>query len=189
MTEESVEIVRQPLHVTQRPTRTLDQRLYLRFPSLVHAAARLAAKLSPRSRLRRAAMARTITLAAQAYNRLDLEAVTIGWRADVEYVSAPNAVEAGLLKPIYRGHAGYRAYVAENAEVWGTETRFEPSEIIDMGEQVVVLAEAPMRAQASGVPITIEFAYVGTFDDAGLLCRQQEFHSHAEALEAAGLPV
>ena len=91
-----MEIVRQPIHVTQRPTRTLDQRLYLRFPFLVHAVARLAAKLSPRSRLRRAAMARTITLAAQAYNRLDLEAVTIGWRADVEYVSAPNAAEAGL---------------------------------------------------------------------------------------------
>src|SRR4051794_35611091 len=121
MPEANVEIVRQPLHVTERPTRTLDQRLYLRFPSLMHAVARLGAKLSPRSRLRRAAMARTITLAAQAYNRLDLEAVTIGWRADVEYVSAPNVVEAGLLKPIYRGHAGYRAYVAENAEVWGTE--------------------------------------------------------------------
>jgi hypothetical protein len=181
------EVVRQLVRVAPRSSRTLDQRLYLRFPWLTRVGARLVAQLPPRSRTRRAAIARSVTLASQAYNRLDLEAVTIGWQKDVEYVTAPNVVAAGLLQPIYRGHSGYRAYVAANAEVWGTETRFEPREIIDLGDQMVILAEAPMRAQTSGVPITLEFAYVSTFDDTGLVCRQQEFHSHSEALEAVGL--
>ncbi len=76
--------------------------------------------------------------------------------------------------------------MAEAAEVWGTETRFEPTELIDMGEQLVVLADAPMRAQLSGVPLTEEFAYVTTLKD-GRVIRQQEFHDHAEALDAVGL--
>ena len=81
---------------------------------------------------------------------------------------------------------GHRAYVSEAAEVWGTETRFEPSELIDLGDYLVVLADAPIRAQGSGVALTLEFAYVLTVED-GRVSRYQEFHDHAEALKAVGL--
>ncbi len=57
---------------------------------------------------------------------------------------------------------GYSAYVAATAEVFGTENYFDPVEVIDMGTRVVLLAQARMRAQASGVPLTEEFAYVMT---------------------------
>jgi ketosteroid isomerase-like protein len=186
MSEENVEIVRKPLRVRERSNRTLDQRLSMRFPRLVAANARLIAKLPPSSRLRQAALSRALRLGAEAYNRLDLDAVVIGWHPEVEYYPARNLVDAGLIEPCYHGHSGYRAYVSAAAEVWGTETRFEPTELIDLGDRVVVLADAPLRAQASGVPLTLKFAYVTTLKD-GRVIRQQEFHDHAEALEAAGL--
>ena len=59
-------------------------------------------------------------------------------------------------------------------------------ELIDTGERIVMLANVPMRAQASGVPLTEEFAYVATLKD-GRVIRQRDFLDHAEALEAVGL--
>ena len=129
---------------------------------------------------------RGLRLAAEAYNRGDLDLVVLAFEPDIEYRPSRNLVEAGLTEDSYRGHAGYRAYVAEAAEVWGTETRFEPTELFDLGDQVVVLARAPMRAQASGVPVTLEFAYVATLRNGRVAC-QQEYHDHAEALAAVGL--
>jgi ketosteroid isomerase-like protein len=186
MSQENAEIARKPLRVRERSSRTLDQRLSLRFPSLAGAVFRPIARLPPRSRLRQTALVRVIQLAAEAYNRRDLDAVVIGYDPDFEYRPAQSLVDAGLIKPCYQGPSGYRAYVAEAAEVWGTETRFEPTEVIDTGEQLVVLADAPMRGQLSGVPLTQEFAYVTTLKD-GTVIRQQEFHHHAEALAAVGL--
>jgi ketosteroid isomerase-like protein len=186
MSRENVEFVRKPLRVGERSRRTLDQRLSLRFPSLAGALFRPIARLPPSSRLRQAALVRVIQLAAEAYNRRDLDAVVIGYDPGFEYYPARPLVDAGLIKPCYHGPSGYRAYVAEAAEVWGTETRFEPTEFIDMGEQLVVLAEAPMRAQLSGVPLTQEFAYVTTLED-GRVIRQQEFYDHPDALKAVGL--
>jgi ketosteroid isomerase-like protein len=187
MSQENVEVVRKPLRGGERSSRTFDQRLYLRFPRLAAASFRLLGKLPPSSRLRQAALSRGLRLGAEAYNRLDLDAVVIGWHPNFEYHPARNLVDAGLIEPCYRGLSGYRAYVSTAAEVWGTETRFEPTELIDLGDRAVVLARAPLRAQASGVPLTLEFAYVTTLKD-GRVIRLQEFHDHAEALEAVGLP-
>jgi ketosteroid isomerase-like protein len=186
MSQENVEIVRKSVRVGERSSRTLDQRLSLRFPRLTAAFLRLIGNLTPSSRFRQAALARGLRLGAEAYNRLDLAAVVIAWRADFQYYPARNLVDAGLIEPCYHGHSGYRAYVSAAAEVWGSETRFEPTEFIDVGDRLVVLAKAPMRAQASGVPLTLEFAYVATLKD-GMTIRLQEFHDHTEALEAVGL--
>jgi ketosteroid isomerase-like protein len=182
----NVESVRNPVRIGERPGRTLDQRLALRFPRLAAASVRVLARLPPSSSLRQAALTRSVRVSAEAYNRHDLEAVVIGWRQDFEYRPARNLVDAGLIEPCYRGLSGYRAYVSAAAEVWGDATRFEPTEVIDLGDRVVVLANAPLRAQASGVPLTLEFAYLTTLEG-GLVIRQQEFHDHTEALQAAGL--
>ena len=186
MSQDTIEVVRTPLRAGERSRRTLDQRLLLRFPRLAATLNRLVGRLPPGSRLRQAMLVRGLRLAAEAYNRLDLDAVVIGWRSDFEYYPARNLVDAGLSEPCYRGLSGYRAYVAASAEIWGDETRFDPTEVIDLGDRVVVLANAPLRAQASGVPLTLEFAYVATLED-GRVTRQQEFHDHQEALEAVGL--
>ena len=62
----------------------------------------------------------------------------------------------------------------------------EPVELIDLGDRLVVLADAPMRAQGSGVSLTEAFAVVSTIKD-GKVIRYQEYFDHAEALAAVGL--
>jgi ketosteroid isomerase-like protein len=186
MSRENVEVVRKPLGVRDRSRRTLDQRLSLRFPRLAAAPFRLIAKLPPGSRLRQAALWRAAQLSLEAYNRRDLDAVVLGWHPEFEYRPDRDWVEAGMVEPCYRGLEGYRKYVATVDEVWGGENYLKPVELIDLGERIVVLADAPMRAQASGVPLTEAFASVSTLED-GRIVRTQEYYDRDEALEAAGL--
>jgi ketosteroid isomerase-like protein len=182
----SDQIVRKPLRVRESSSRTLDQRLSLRFPGLSAASFRLIGKLPPRSRLRQAALWRGIQLAVEAYNRRDLDAVAISFQPDLEYYPYREFVEAGLAEPCYHGPAGYRTYISGTYEVWGADVRLEPTELIDLGDRIVMLADMPMRAQASGVPLGESYACVSTLKD-GRVIRQRDFLDHAEALEAVGL--
>lgn len=129
-------------------------------------------------------MSRAAQHASEAYNRRDLDVVVIGYDPEVEYCPARNWVEAGFFEPSYRGAAGYREYVATTAEVFGSEVYFKPTELIDLGDRIVVLANVPMRAQASGIPLTEAFAYVWTLKD-GRAIRIQEYYDHDEALAEA----
>jgi ketosteroid isomerase-like protein len=186
MSQENVEVVRTPLRGRKRSRRSLDERLALRLPRLAAAYTRLIGRLPPRSRLRQATYTRGTLLGMEAYNRRDLEAVVIGWHPGFEYCPGREWVKAGLAEPSYRGLDGYRKYVAATAEVWGPENTLTPSELIDLGDRIVILAEGEMRAQASGVPLANAFALVSTFKD-GRFIHLQEYYDHTEALEAAGL--
>jgi hypothetical protein len=73
MSQANVEFVRNPVRIGERPSRTLDQRLALRFPRLAAASARMVARLPPSSNLRQAALIRSLRLSAEAYNR------HVGW--------------------------------------------------------------------------------------------------------------
>jgi ketosteroid isomerase-like protein len=182
----SDQIVRKPLRVRERSGRTLGERLSLRFPRLFAAFARLIGQLPPRSRLRQAALWRAWRLGLEAYNRRDLDAVAIGFQSDLEYYPYREFVEAGLAEPCYHGPSGYRTYIEGTYEVWGADVRLEPTELIDLGDRIVVLADMPMRAQASGVPLGETYACVATLKD-GRVIRQRDFLDQAEALQAAGL--
>jgi len=180
------EFVRHQLRIRRPSRRTLDQRFAVRFPRQTARSLRLIAGLRLHSRLRRAAWVRGWQMTAEAYNRRDLDAVVVGFHPDIEYRPAESWVQAGFFEPVYHGPEGYRRYVAITAEVFGTEVYFEPFELIDLGDRQVVLAKTPMRAQASGVPLTESFAYLATIED-GLVVRLQEYYDHREALEAVGL--
>ena len=186
MSPEKVEVVRKPLRVRERSRRTFDQRLLLRFPGLATAMSRLIARLPPSSRLRQAVVWRNARLGLEAYNRRDMDAVGIAYHPEFEYHPARHWVESGLLEPSYRGLEGHKRYVASTAEVFGAEVYVKPVELIDAGERAVILANAPMRAQASGIELTEAFALVSTFQD-GRVIRIEEYYDYAEALEAAGV--
>jgi hypothetical protein len=186
MPQEKVEVVRRPLRVREGSSRTLDQRLSLHFPRLAAACLRLIGKRPPSSRLRQAALQRGLRLAMEAYNRRDLDAVAIGFHPALEYYPYREFVEAALAEPCYHGPSGYRTYISATYEVWGADVRLEPTELIDLGDRFVVLADMPMRAQASGVPLAETYACISTLKD-GRVIRQRDFLDHAEALEAAGL--
>ncbi len=186
MSGERSQIIRRPLRVRERSRRTLDERLSLQFPRLAAANARLIGNLPPGSRLRQAALSRTVRLAMEAYNRRDLDAAVIGCHPEFEYHPGRDWVKAGLVEPSYRGPEGYHKYVATVDEVWGGENYLKPTELIDLGERIVMLADGRMRAQASGVALTEVFALVSTLKD-GRSILLQEYYDHAEALEAVGL--
>jgi ketosteroid isomerase-like protein len=183
---ENVEPVRQPLQARTRSRRTLEQRLYLRFPSLAVAALRLVTRRPPSSRIRQAALRRAVEGTLEAFNRRDLEAVLIAAHPEFEYCPERDWVDAGLLEPSYRGLEGYRKFVGTVDEVWGGENYLEPLEVIDLGERWVMVANGRMRAQASGVTLSEEYVGVATLRD-GLVISLQEYYNHAKGLEAVGL--
>jgi hypothetical protein len=96
-------------------------------------------------------------------------------------------VEAGFAERRYRGPAAFRSYASAWSEVVGPDLRLEPVEVIDLGDRIVLLAELPVRAQASGVPLTGEYAAVIALQD-GTGIREQQYLNHSEALAAVGLP-
>jgi ketosteroid isomerase-like protein len=186
MSPENVDVVRKPLRARERSRRTLDERLSLRLPRLASAYLGWIGKRRPGSRLRQASLWRGARLGVEAYNRRDLEAVVVGWDPEFEYHTGRQWAQSGLVESCYRGLDGYRKYVAATQEVWGEENYLRPVELIDLGERIVLLANVPMRAQASGVALTEAFAIVSTLKD-GRIVRCQEYYDHDEALEAAGL--
>ena len=180
------EVVRRPLQVRESSRRTLDQRLAIRFPWLGAAGFRLVTALPPSSRIRQAGLQRTIRMAIEAYNRRDLEAVAVAFHPGLEYYPYREFVEAGLADPCYHGPSGYRSYIEATYDVWGTEVRLYPTELIDLGDRLVLLADMPMRAQGSGIPLAETYATIATIKQ-GKVIRQQDFLDQAEALEAVGL--
>ena len=186
MSLEKVEVVRKPLRANQRSRRTLELRLLLRFPRLTVAYLRLVGKLPPRSRLRQAALWRGMRQGVEAFNRRDLDVVTIAYDPDLEYYPYREFVEATLADRCYYGSSGYRTYIGAQNEVWGDDVRLEPTELIDLGDRLVLLADMPMRAQASGVPLAETYAGVMTLKN-GRVIRVDDFLNQTEALEAVGL--
>ncbi len=182
-----VTVVRSPLRVRPASSRTLDERISLRFPALADIGFRLLTRLPPTSRIRQAALSRAMRMAIEAYNRGDLEAASRGFHPDLEYYPYKEFVEAALAEPCYHGPAGYRAYITATYDVWGGQgVRLEPTELIDMGDRLVLLADMPMRAQASGVSLSERYAAVMKIKD-GKVIEQRDFLDQAEALELAGL--
>lgn len=125
-------------------------------------------------------------LTAEAFNRRDLDALAPTWHPDFEFHPPPEAVESGIFEPCYRGRGGYGRYFAELSDVWGTDIRIESLELIDMGDRLVMLCDAPVRARASGVALTGKLASVITLSK-GRVIHQQDYTDHGEALEAVGL--
>ena len=182
----SQQIARYPLRVREHPARALDQRVFLRFPWLAAVSFALVLKLPPGSRLRKAGMSRAIRLGLEAFNRKDLDVAVVGFHPDLEYYPYREFVEAGLAQPCYHGPAGYRAYIEGTYDVWGDGVRLEPTELIDLGDRVVVLADMPMQAQASGIALAERYGSVWTIKG-GRVIQVRDFLRHSDALEAAGL--
>jgi ketosteroid isomerase-like protein len=180
------ELVRKPLRVRETSRRTLEQRALLRFSPVAAAVLRRVGKLPPSSRLRQAALWRGIRVGLEAYNRRDLAVAAAGFHPELEYYPYREFVEAGLAEPCYYGRSGYIAYIESTYDVWGAGVQLHPRELIDLGERLVVLADMPMRAQASGVALTETYGSVWDLKD-GMVVRAQDFLRHDEALRAAGL--
>ena len=133
--------------------RTLDARIFVRFPALFRAVARLAFRLPRRSRLRQAILRRSVSGAQGAWMREDFEFGLL--------VYSPDAVLTVEVRPgtrldfeqSYRGRDGVRAFIRTFQDVFG-DLSYEPQWFVDMGDNLfVLLIKENLRGRTSGVEV------------------------------------
>ena len=191
MSEANVEIARGarialgPLPGGAGQRRTLDERLRVRFPTFFRAFNDAVLRLPPRSRLRRAALARAIIRAYAAANRRDFELIfTSNDPGAYEYCPS-----ADLLPPdfdtVYQGHQGYLDFWQRWLDAF-PDIRWDPEEIIDLGQKALVTTRQSGHGSGSGLAVSERVFQLFTFRR-GLVIRQEDFLDRSQALEAAGL--
>jgi ketosteroid isomerase-like protein len=181
------EVVRTPLSLptAKRRSRTLDERLYVRFPTLLPRVLSAVMRLRPRSRARRAFLSLSVRRGWAASDRGDLELCLCGYDTDVE-ISWPESGSRAFpdLRGVYRGHEGFRRVWLAMHDPWDVDVRLE--EMIDTGERLLVSGQLTARGKGSGINVAGPLFGLYTFR-AGRIIREQYFNGRAEALEAAGL--
>ena len=184
MSQENVEIVRQPIAVRDASRPRVHERLFLRLPRVAAVLTRAALRRRPTSRLRQAMIRNALRIGFEALNRGDYEAGFALVPPDFETITFSELVGLGF-DPVYRGREGrlryHRQWVAELGEFQN-----EPEEVIDLGDHVLVLGRVKGSGLSSGATFGNEEAYLFTIS-AGRIIREQDFRSHEQALEAAGL--
>ena len=183
MSEENVEIVRQPIELAAHSRRRLEERFALRYPGVFALGARMAWRLHPRSSLRRALLRRSVRLGFEAANRGDHEATFLLYHPDCESTFASQLATLGERGT--RGRDERRRWQERWRAEWG-EFRFEPDEVIDLEDRQLVVGRISGSGLSSGAAVDSEWAALFT-SSAGRVIREQIFVDHAEALEAAGL--
>ena len=114
----------------------------------------------------------------EAYNNGDFETVLGAYDPDVEIVT--------LVLGTFRGRDAIQRIAQENSETM-PGTRFDPVDILGVGDQVVAEVDVKGVGRVSGIaPVNERIALVLTFRQ-GLVIRQEVFRTRAEALEAVGL--
>jgi ketosteroid isomerase-like protein len=185
MSQENVEIVRRPIRAPGRSHRALDERLGLRFPRLRVRIAHAVLRLPTRSRIRRALLSRSVQLATDASNRGDHAAAFMSYRSDAELVAPGGVVTLGSFPERLRGREERIRFEQAWREGWG-EFRYQPEELIDMKDQILVLGRMVGSGPRSGASSESEWADLLTLSG-GQVIREQVFFNRAEALKAVGL--
>jgi ketosteroid isomerase-like protein len=185
-----VEIVRgtrialPPLSERATQRRSLDERLFVRFPSLYRLLADVFMRLPPRSRLRRLLVARRISQAYAAANRRDFDLVLMGWDPGSEYRPSGDLMPPDL-ETVFSGHQGYLQLWRYWLDAF-EDIRWDPEEVLDFGDTFLVTTHQRGRGSGSGVSVSEQVFQLFTFRR-GLVLRQEDFLDRSQALEAAGL--
>jgi uncharacterized protein len=117
-----------------------------------------------------------------AFDRADYEAALEALDAEIEW-QVPPGIAIG--REVYRGRDEVQRGFAEWLGAWDAY-RFEPEEMLDHGDLVVVAGMQIGRGRGSGVEVTLPTFHVFTLRD-GKITRHRSYRDRTEALEAAGL--
>ena len=117
-----------------------------------------------------------------AFDRGDYEAALEGLDSEVEW-QVPPGVAIG--REVYRGRDEVQRGFAEWLAAWDV-FRFEPGEVRDHGDHVVLAGMQIGRGRGSGVEVSFPTFHVFTVRD-GKVTRHRSYRDRSQALEAAGL--
>ncbi len=127
----------------------------------------------------------TLQRAREAWDADNLDAFLAEADPEVEWHTAIERALEGT-ESTYRGHDGMREVWEEyRGEAWGGFTS-QVQEIRDLGESLLLLGHLEVSGRTTGIELGQEFGQLVTFRDRKIL-RSQDFLSHAQAIEAAGL--
>jgi ketosteroid isomerase-like protein len=126
----------------------------------------------------------TFKRGSDAANRRDIEALLVEIDPEVEWHPAMAALLGGEAT-VYRGHAGVREWLRDQAEAFA-ESRIDYSEIRDLGERVLAIGRLRARGNESGAEIESPVAWLVEFKK-GKVIHVRAYLEPKEALEAAGL--
>jgi ketosteroid isomerase-like protein len=190
MSHENMEALRgtrvelRPLSERAARRRTLDERFFVRFPALYRRqAAAFWRATGQRSRLRRGIAAYSIKRGYAALNRRDYDVVLMRSDPDVEYRPSADLMPPDL-ESVFYGHDGYRKLWSRWFDAF-EDMRFDPEEILDFGDKLLVTARQGGHGSGSGVALSQQVFQLFKLRR-GLSISQEDFTDRDQALEAAG---
>jgi ketosteroid isomerase-like protein len=185
VSQENVEVVRQPIRISDRSHRRLEERIAVRFPNFAVAANRALFTLPARSRVRRLLLSRTVRLAVEASNRGDYEVAFLLFHPDMEALAPPSTVVLGTFPERLQGRRERIQFERSWRGDWG-EFRYEPEELIDLTDHVLLIGRMIGSGRTSGVATESEWAGLYSISR-GQVIRERIFFDNAQALKAVGL--
>ena len=179
-----VQTVLRPLRDRAGQRRSLDEQLRVRLPSLSRRLSAAVLRLPPRSRIRRSILARSISRAYAAANRHDFDLILTTNDPEIyEYHPSRDLLPPDL-ESVFYGHDGYLQLWRYWLDAFG-DIRWDPEEILDLGDKVLVTTQQRGHGLGSGVAVSKSVFQLFTFRK-GLVIRQEDFLDRSEALTAAG---
>jgi ketosteroid isomerase-like protein len=142
-------------------------------------------RLPPRSRIRRLLIRRAAQLTLEAVNRRDYDAGFARFHPDFEMNPPDGLVALGSFPASLRGREERVRLERRWRSDWG-EFRYEPDELLDLGDRLLVLGRMIGSGAGSGAAFNTEWAGLVTLSQ-GQVVREQIYFNRGEALEAAGL--
>jgi hypothetical protein len=138
---EVLRCVRTPVAVSsENRRRSLDERIFVRFPTFARTMLSIWSRLPHGSRLRRAWLSRTVRQGCEAANRRDFDLLFVGLDPAIEF-ELPGSLVGGYVPPdlvgVHHGHGGYLRVWECLMEAW-EDLRLEPEEVIDLGDRLLV---------------------------------------------------
>jgi ketosteroid isomerase-like protein len=189
MSQENVRVLRGVRYPISLPSerasqrRSVEERIFLRFPAAYHLLAKRVMRLPPGSRLRRLWLTSGSGRQMAAANRRDFDVLFLGVDPEIEYRAVQGALDDR--GPIH-GKDALRAYMQDWIDTFD-DFKVEPVELIDVcGDKVIAVLRNTGRAKLSGIETDLTYATLCTIRD-GKVVRGREYWTKEQALEAAGL--
>ena len=119
------------------------------------------------------------------YLSILLSRFLIGWDPGSEYHPSGDLMPPDL-EPVFYGHEGYLRLWRYWLDAF-EDIRWEPEEILDLGDAFLVVGQQSGHGSGSGVAVSVPVFQLFRLRR-GLVVRQEDFMERSKALEAARVP-